>query len=60
MMVVLALVLAAAAYFGRGFLAGLFGKGCETGGCANCGSGGCTLAKLEALKKEYEARKGRA
>jgi hypothetical protein len=60
MMVVLALVAAAAAYFGRGFLSGLFGKGCEDGGCANCGSGGCTLSKLEALKKEYEAKKGRA
>jgi hypothetical protein len=44
----------------RGVLSGLFGKGCETGGCANCGSGGCTLSRLEALKKEYEAKKGRA
>ncbi len=60
MMVVLVLVLAAAVYFGRGFFSGLFGKDCDEGGCANCGSGGCTLSKLEALKKEYEARKGRA
>lgn len=57
--VVLCLALGAAAYFGRGFLLGLFGRGCGTeGGCANCSSGGgCTLSKLEALRKDYEAKK---
>lgn len=57
--VVLLLVLAALAYFGRGFVLGLLGRGCGTeGGCANCSSGGgCTLSKLEALRKDYEAKK---
>jgi hypothetical protein len=60
MMGVLALTVAAAAWFGRGFIAGLLGRDCDAGGCANCAGGGCTLSKLEALKKEYEARKGQA
>lgn len=56
--IVLLLVLGSAVYFGRGFLLGLLGKGCgEEGGCANCSGGGCTLSKLEALRKDYEARK---
>lgn len=57
--IVLLLVLASAVYFGRGFVLGLLGKGCGSeGGCANCSSGGgCTLSKLEALRKDYEARK---
>lgn len=56
--IVLLLTLGAAAYFGRGFLLGLLGRGCGTeGGCAKCAKGGCTLTKLEALKQELEARK---
>ncbi|HXC17577.1 MAG TPA: hypothetical protein VNV60_09075 [Holophagaceae bacterium] len=57
---VLALVVLAVLYFGRGFVLGLLGRGgCASGGsCSSCGSGGsCTLSKLDALKQEYEARK---
>lgn len=56
---VLILVVSAAAYFGRGFLLGLTGRGgCASGGsCGSCGEGGCTLNKLEALRREWEARK---
>ncbi len=59
LLIVLVLVALAAIYFGRGFVLGLLGKGaCATGGgCGNCGEGGCTVGKLEALRKEYEARK---
>ena len=56
---VLALVVLAVLYFGRGFVLGLLGRGgCASGGsCSSCGEGGCTLTKLEALKRDYEARK---
>lgn len=56
---VLVLAALAALYFGRGFLLGLMGKGgCASGGsCSSCGEGGCTLSKIEALKRDYEARK---
>ena len=56
---VLALVVLAVLYFGRGFVLGLLGRGgCASGGsCSSCGEGGCTLTKLDALKQEYEARK---
>jgi hypothetical protein len=57
---VLALVVLAVLYFGRGFVLGLLGRGgCASGGgCSSCGPGGsCTLSKLEALKQDYEARK---
>lgn len=56
---VLALVALAALYFGRGFVLGLLGRGgCASGGsCSSCGEGGCTLSRLDALKREYEARK---
>lgn len=58
MSLVLLAVAAATAYFGRGFVLGLMGRGCGTeGGCAKCSSGGgCTLTRLEALRKEFEAR----
>jgi hypothetical protein len=57
--IVLVLVAFAALYFGRGFILGLLGKGgCESGGsCASCGTGGCTVAKLEELRKQLEASK---
>ncbi len=56
MIIVLALVAGSALYFGRGFIKGLFG-GCE-GGCEKCESGGgCAVQKLEALRKEMEARR---
>lgn len=60
MILVLLAVAASAAYFGRGFVLGLMGRGCGTeGGCAKCSSGGgCTLTKLEALRKDFEAQKG--
>jgi hypothetical protein len=56
MIVVLVLVGASALYFGRGFIKGLFG-GCDEGGCAKCGSGGCAVQKLDTLRKEMEARR---
>ena len=58
LVIVLLAVAAAALFFGRGFVAGLLGQGCGTeGGCAKCSSGGgCTVTKLEAIKKEYEAK----
>ncbi|MBL0209414.1 MAG: hypothetical protein IPQ13_00630 [Holophagaceae bacterium] len=57
-LIVLILAALAALYFGRGFVLGLMGKGeCSSGGCSNCGEGGCTLSKLEALKREWEAKK---
>lgn len=55
MIVVLVLVAASALYFGRGFIKGLFGA-CE-GGCEKCGSGGCAVQKLDALRKEMDARR---
>jgi hypothetical protein len=55
MIIVLALVAGSALYFGRGFIKGLLG-GCE-GGCEKCGDGGCAVQKLEALKKEMDARR---
>ena len=56
---VLILVALAALYFGRGFVLGLLGRGgCASGGsCESCAGGSCTLTKLEALRKELEARK---
>ena len=59
MIVVLISVAGATVYFGRGFLLGLTGQGgCASGGsCSSCGEGGCTLTKLEALKREWEAKK---
>ena len=59
LLIVLILVALAALYFGRGFVMGLVGQGgCASGGgCSNCGEGGCTLTKLEALKREWEAKK---
>lgn len=59
MILVLVAVAASVLYFGRGFVAGLLGRGCGTeGGCAKCSSGGgCTVTKMDALRKEYEARK---
>jgi hypothetical protein len=59
MILVLLAVTAAAVYFGRGLVLGLLGRGCGTeGGCAKCSSGaGCTLTKLEAIRKDYEAKK---
>jgi hypothetical protein len=53
--IVLTLVALSAAWFGRGFLRGLLSGSCG-GGCEGCEKGGCTLSKLEALKKELEAR----
>ncbi len=56
--ITLILAALAAIYFGRGFFLGLIGKGgCSSGGCSNCGEGGCTLSKLETLKREWEAKK---
>ena len=53
LLIVLILVALAVLYFGRGFLLGLVGEGgCSSGGCSNCGEGGCTLNKLEALKRD--------
>ena len=59
MIVVLISVAGATVYFGRGFLLGLTGKGgCASGGsCSSCGEGGCTLTKLETLRREWEAKK---
>lgn len=59
MILVLVAVAAAATYFGRGFILGLLGRGCgQEGGCAKCSNGGgCTLTKLEAIRKDYEAKK---
>ncbi len=57
MIVVLVLVAGSALYFGRGFIKGLLG-GCDEGGCEKCSSGGgCAVQKLDALRKEMEARK---
>lgn len=53
--IVLALVVLSALWFGRGFLKGFLG-GCS-GGCEGCEKGGCTLSKLEALKKDLEAKR---
>ena len=59
LILVLLAVTASVLYFGRGFVAGLWGRGCGTeGSCAKCSSGGgCTVTKMDALRKEYEARK---
>ncbi len=53
--IVLALVALSALWFGRGFIKGFLG-GCG-GGCEGCEKGGCTLSKLEALKKDFEAKR---
>lgn len=58
LIIVLIMVALALLYFGRGFLMGFMGKGgCASGSCSNCSEGGCTLSKLEALKREWEAKK---
>ena len=58
LLITLILVALAGLYFGRGFFLGLMGSGgCSSGGCSNCGEGGCTLNKLEALKREWETKK---
>ncbi|HJV22300.1 MAG TPA: hypothetical protein VJ570_06375 [Holophagaceae bacterium] len=54
--IALTLVALSAAWFGRGFLRGLIHGECG-GGCDGCEKGGCTLSKLEALKRELEAKR---
>lgn len=55
------LVGAAALWFARGFLRALLGRGgCASGGsCSSCRSGGCDVARFEAIRIAQEARTGR-
>lgn len=55
-LIAMGLVLAAALWFGRGFLRALLGKGgCASGGsCGSCRAGGCDVARFEAIRKALE------
>jgi hypothetical protein len=58
-LIVMAMVVSAALYFGRGFVLALLGKGgCASGGsCGSCKSGGCSsVARFEAIRKAIEER----
>jgi len=52
----MAMVLAAALWFGRGFLRALLGRGgCASGGsCGSCHAGGCDVTRFEAIRKALE------
>lgn len=55
-LIVVVMVLSAALYFGRGFVLALLGRGgCASGGsCGSCQSGGCSVARFEAIRKTLE------
>ena len=54
--IAMAMVLAAALWFGRSLLRSLLGKGgCASGGsCGSCQSGGCSVARFEAIRKALD------
>lgn len=56
LLIVMAMVLAAVLWFGRSLLLALLGKGgCASGGsCGSCQSGGCSVARFEAIRKALE------
>ena len=58
-LIAMSLVLAAAAWFGRGLLRALLGRGgCASGGsCGSCRAGGCDVARFEAIRKALEQGK---
>jgi hypothetical protein len=55
-LIAMGMVLAAAAWFGRGLLRTLLGRGgCASGGsCGSCRAGGCDVARFEAIRKALE------
>ena len=58
-LIAMGMVLAAAAWFGRGLLRALLGRGgCASGGsCGSCQAGGCDVARFEAIRKALEQGK---
>ena len=60
-LIAMGMVLAAALWFGRGFLRALMGRGgCASGGsCGACRAGGCDVARFEAIRVALEQQKAR-
>ncbi|HEX9010304.1 MAG TPA: hypothetical protein VF804_08055 [Holophagaceae bacterium] len=56
--VAMGMVVAAAAWFGRGLLRTLLGRGgCASGGsCGSCRAGGCDVARFEAIRVALEQK----